>query len=57
MTESKTPQRHTATSLADVLERDYFPMPEGKSLFLAEHEWRLVIGALRLSDRAPTNDQ
>lgn len=40
-------ERHTPASLADVLERDYFPMSGGKSLYLAEHEWRMVIAALR----------
>jgi hypothetical protein len=50
---------HTPQSLADVLERDYFPMPSGSTkpsakrygakLYLAEHEWRMVIAALRAS--------
>jgi hypothetical protein len=40
---------HTPQSLADVLERDYFPMPDGAKLYLAEHEWRMVIDALRAS--------
>ena len=40
---------HTPQSLADVLERDYFPMPDGAKLYLAEHEWKMVITALRAS--------
>jgi hypothetical protein len=50
---------HTPQSLADVLERDYFPMPSGSTkpsakrygakLYLTEHEWRMVIAALRAS--------
>ena len=48
---------HTPQSLADVLERDYFPMPDGAKLFLAEHEWRMVIAALRASPpEAPGED-
>jgi hypothetical protein len=38
---------HTPASLADVLEKDYFPMPKGKSLYLTEYEWRMVVTALR----------
>lgn len=46
---SYTAKQHTAASLADMLERDYFPQPGvgGKKLYLCEHEWRLVIDALR----------
>ena len=39
--------QHTPASLADVLERDYFPMPDGKNLYLNEYEWRMVVEALR----------
>ena len=41
------PEKHTAASLADMIERDYFPMPRGKNLYLSEHEWTLVLKALR----------
>lgn len=41
-------ERHTAASLADVLEKDY--APGGKSLFLSGHEWRLVVDGLRRGD-------
>jgi hypothetical protein len=50
---------HTPQSLADVLERDYFPRPSGSTkpsaerygakLYLTDHEWRMVIAALRAS--------
>ena len=40
-------EQHTPSSLADVLERDYFPMPHGARLYLNEYEWRMVIAALR----------
>ena len=40
---------HTPASLADVLERDYFPIPDGAKLYLNEYEWRMVIAALRAS--------
>lgn len=40
-------EQHTPASLADVLERDYFPMPDGKNLYLNEYEWRMVVAALR----------
>ena len=48
--------QHTPASLADVLERDYFPMPEGAKLYLAEHEWRMVVNALR-SASAPQSEK
>ena len=48
---SETPDRHTPRSLADVLERDYFPMPDGAKLYLSEYEWRMVIDALRAAER------
>ena len=40
---------HTPQSLADVLERDYFPPDSslGKNLFLSHGEGRMVIEALR----------
>ena len=41
--------RYTPQDLADVLERDYFPMPNGKTLYLNEYEWKMVIAALRAS--------
>jgi len=43
------PVPHTPASLADVLEKQYFPKPGvgGKQLYLSEYEWRMVIGALR----------
>ena len=41
--------KHSPQSLADMLERDYFPPNSslGKNLFLAYDEWRMVIEALR----------
>jgi hypothetical protein len=39
--------RHTPTSLADVLEKQYSPMQGGAKLYLSEYEWRMVIAALR----------
>ena len=39
--------QHTHASLADVLEKDYFPMPDGAKLYLNEYEWRMVVEALR----------
>ena len=50
---SHSTKQHTAASLADVLEKDYFPMIGGAKLYLSEHEWRLIIAALR-SDTAPS---
>ena len=40
---------HSPQSLADMLERDYFPTTSslGKNLYLAYDEWRMVIDALR----------
>lgn len=40
---------HSPQSLADVLERDYFPTTSslGKNLYLSYDEWRMVIDALR----------
>ena len=40
---------HTPQSLADMLERDYFPpnSSQGKNLYLVYDEWRMVIDALR----------
>ena len=48
---SNTANEHTPASLADMLEKDYFSKPGvgGKSLFLTEHEWLMVIHALRLT--------
>ena len=41
--------KHSPQSLADMLERDYFPPNSslGKNLYLAYDEWRMVIDALR----------
>jgi hypothetical protein len=47
LTDTAKSNLHTPTSLADVLERDYFPMPTGKSLYLSEYEWKMVVAALR----------
>lgn len=42
---------HTAASLADVLEKHYFPSDGlgglGAQIYLSEHEWWMVIAALR----------
>ena len=46
--------QHTPSSLADVLERDYFPMPYGKNLYLNEYECKMVIAALRATP--PSSD-
>lgn len=45
--------KHTPKTLADVLEKDY--APGGKSLFLAGHEWEMVISALK--NAAPQGGQ
>ena len=41
--------RYTAKELADMLVKDYFPMPRGASLYLSAHEWQMVVDALRSS--------
>lgn len=46
------PGRHTAASLADVLEKDY-ALSLGAQIFLSGHEWGLVVAALR-SETRPT---
>jgi hypothetical protein len=49
---------YTAKELGDMLERDYFPTRGvgGKQLYLGEHEWRLVIDALRQCGPNDTQD-
>ena len=51
--DSQGTKEHTASSLADVLEKHYFPMLGGAQLYLSEHEWRLVLSALKNADAVP----
>lgn len=46
--------KHSAATLAEVIERDYFPMDNGRNLYFSVHEWQLIVAGLRALAAAPS---